>query len=72
MKFDRKYPNAQHGQAFLFEPGIIIYFDTIRKCEFCKKDTHFVEVSFECRMCSEECNEKMWKEYYETCRKSIK
>uniref|UniRef100_A0A6M3IM39 Uncharacterized protein n=1 Tax=viral metagenome TaxID=1070528 RepID=A0A6M3IM39_9ZZZZ len=69
MKFDRKYPNAQHGQTFLFEPGIIIYFDTIRKCEYCKEETHFVEASFECGMCSEECNDKLNEEFWERVRK---
>ena len=59
VKFNKRYSYAKHGQEFIFEEGLILYFNEINKCGYCGKPTHFVEASFKCGMCSQEYNCKM-------------
>lgn len=40
------------------------------KCMICREPTTWLEINFEGPLCSEECDDKMWNDYYEACRQS--
>ena len=53
MDFDLKFPNAKHGEEVC--PGII-YHNHHSHCGNCGKNTHFIDLDFQCWICSEECD----------------
>jgi len=36
-----------------------------RRCFICREFTTFIEVNFEAPLCSDQCVEAMWKEYFD-------
>jgi len=39
-------------------------------CRICETYTYWVEINFNCHLCSEECDSIQWDEYYEACNTS--
>ena len=65
MKFEQKFPNAEVD----FEPKDLLIFKSVTEypCDVCKEKTTWISMSFEAPVCSEECLNKLWKEYNDYC-----
>ncbi len=68
LTFDQMYPGAPDG----FEP----HGENVSKipgdpepCVVCGRPTHWADFSFECWFCSPACEDKMWEDYWEACRR---
>src|SRR4051812_8431872 len=68
MRFDKKYPDAKHDDEL---EECMCYFDIPDICIMCWEPSHFVELNFEAALCSEECRDKLYKEYDEACMKVL-
>ena len=66
MKYSDKYPNAEYAQNV--EHGII---KGKRKdnCYVCGTLTDFIDIDFECHICSEECLDKITDEFIKASMK---
>ena len=67
MKFEKKYPDARPGGDFSLEqpvPGLVLVL-SICNCAICKEQTNWLELNYQCFICSEECLAKMDKGYQE-------
>lgn len=60
------YPKTwqDYEQDFVWSEGIIIV-EEVGNCAICKKKTFFAEVNFETFICSPECEDSIWEEYWE-------
>jgi hypothetical protein len=68
MTFDEMYPDAPD----FFEPyhpqgSEVIKCLAEQPCWMCQRQTHWVEVNFECHLCSPECVDQAWGEFFEAC-----
>jgi hypothetical protein len=71
MKFIDRYKKAVKFEQFShYGDTIMMIGDKPDTCVICKEDTHFCTISFECGICSEECLDFLWEEYYNACRES--
>lgn len=69
MKFDILYPNADIHK-FEGKEGVIKG-KSSRPCGECKDLTQWVDINFECPICSTECQDKMIEEYNKTLNKAV-
>jgi hypothetical protein len=68
-KFTSK--GLRHWSQFDFEGDTIMYVDDAHgSCAVCGDSCKFVSLSFQTWFCSEECNRKMWQEYFEALKRS--
>lgn len=69
MKFKDKYP---HMKPIVDEApnGVIRGYDAL-PCAICNEDTEYVDINFECHICSDECQEKMDRDYIDACLKHM-
>ena len=61
MKYSQKYPNAEHLQML---DATIMYHKNPGTCANCGMLTNFIDVDFECHVCSEECEEVLINEFF--------
>ena len=59
MKFSQKYPNLKPFE----EAGNVMRSTTIDNCHMCGALTNFVDLDFECYICSEECQDQLTWEF---------
>jgi hypothetical protein len=71
MTFDEQYPDAPDG----FQPppqpdddGVMKIIES-GECWNCGTVTAYVDLDFEARLCSEECRDVKWAEYFEALRR---
>lgn len=64
MKFDKRYPNAQPGQEIEYDGAYLFKSDKSSPCWHCKELTSWIDLSFETWLCSEECEQAKWNEYF--------
>lgn len=69
MLFDDRHP----GVAVTFQcedPDFeVVKLEAKNPCWHCGRPTQWVELNFEAHLCSEECVDAKWKEYFEACNK---
>ena len=66
MKFKDLYSNCEHLEEVA--PSII-YSKNRGNCYICRKETNFIDIDFECYICSEECEHQMSEDYMTACKK---
>ncbi len=54
---------VDYERDFVFSDSIIIV-PEIAPCLVCHKETFFAEVNFEAHICSRECEDAIWDEYF--------
>lgn len=70
MTFDDLYPGAGEG----FQPPLLPGDDGVVKCAGfepcwnCGTRTAYVDFGFETRLCSEDCRDVKWREYFQALR----
>lgn len=68
--FDELYPDAPTW----FQPddpwNEVIKVPSRKECWQCTTRTYFCELNFEAHVCSPECNDKGWAEYFRACEAS--
>ena len=64
MQFEEKYPDA----PLHYQPSktSVLKVNSQRKCSYCNCLTTWVDFILETPMCSEECSDARWKEYFKT------
>ena len=66
MKYREKLYYSKVPPLGMVENNIMVSPDE-GSCFICKEFTNFVEINFECYLCSEECSEKLWQQYCTDC-----
>ena len=66
MKFDEKYPM---GNEHINDYKNTVKSQNLGICGVCKNQTHWINLDFECYICSEECLNQLWEEYTQAERK---
>lgn len=68
MKFTKKYPtyflDEFNFPRILYEGTELIYSGTKGFCAVCNTLTNWVDINFECFLCSEECETEYWIGYF--------
>lgn len=64
MKYDEKYPD---GESAGMEPKDqdMVRVSEARECWHCREMTRWASLSFEAFLCSEECSDAKWNEYFD-------
>ncbi len=70
MKFDEKYPSALPNIEHNFEGSTVFKVKGSGECAVCHTQTSWCDLSFECFVCSEECDRKMWNGYFKALKDS--
>jgi GT2 family glycosyltransferase len=65
MKFEQKHPDYKGDAQIIFNESAINRIDSLSPCAVCKSLTCWFETQFQVHICSEECFESIWKNYYE-------
>ena len=68
MKFIDKYPNMIPIKDEA--PNGIIRGNEVRPCAVCGELTEYIDIDFECHICSDECQDQMCLDYIDACLKS--
>ena len=61
MEFTKLYPDAQSYDCFWNGAKKVIKCSGESKCDICRKMSHFVDFTLVVCVCSEECQEILWK-----------
>jgi hypothetical protein len=67
MKFSRKFPECKPGEFTSTDIVLRSKNGETGQCD-CGEFTEFIDVDFQCWMCSEECQQKLCDEYNEASR----
>ena len=82
MLFSEKYPDARSivitnkdsgkeiAQLETYENGNYIWSVNRDNCYICGRITHFIETNMKCYICSEECDEALYREVFKEAIKS--
>jgi hypothetical protein len=70
MLFDDQYPDAEEGTQSTDRDFEVIKLASLNPCWHCSRPTRWVELNFESHLCSEECTDAKWKEYFAACNKT--
>lgn len=65
IKFDTLFPNADVYDQITVSGDEILKSSEWYHCVKCYSSTHWLTVSFECPICSEDCLEQLWAEYFD-------
>lgn len=68
--FDELYPDAAEGDQSTDPDFEVIRLEVERPCWHCNHATRWVELNFEAHLCSTECVDAKWREYFEACRRT--
>jgi hypothetical protein len=63
-KFDDSKNYIEYKGSFLIRIPEVV------PCWHCEADTHWIDGSFEAPLCSEECEDAKWEEYFDACDNS--
>lgn len=63
MKFDRIYPSARYEDEIIYKGSSLFKSDQESPCWHCGESTLWIDLSFEARLCSEECEDAKWAEF---------
>lgn len=66
MKFRDKYPDAKYADTVEYS---IMKGSKKDNCYICGALTDFIDMDFECPICSEECMDKINEEFFKALRK---
>ena len=73
MKFDLLFPNVKDGFQDRQYPVIVYCInDPSGSCQICDDKTHWIEFSGECHICSSECYNQFWKNYFKAYNRASK
>ena len=67
-RFEDLYPGVPEGFQYPHPEHEVIALEATRPCWHCEHPTRWCEVNFEAHLCSEECNDAKWKEYFAALR----
>ena len=59
MRWEHKYPRVRFGEDT--DSGLLHY-PSIGKCFMCQSETHWIDLCFEGRLCSEECEAEAYED----------
>lgn len=67
VKFDDS--NREILKEIEYKGSTLWHASTPGDCFICHEKTYWIDIHFECFICSEECEDKIWSEYEEAERK---
>ena len=70
MTFEEMYPDAVKWDQPAEPQHMVMKVETAEPCWHCQKPTTWIEINFEAFLCSPECDDAKWNEYWEACRRS--
>lgn len=70
MTFDEMYPPPLPRFYQPYTHYMVLKTDTVRPCSQCSRETAWVELNFECHLCSPECVDQLWREFFDALEAS--